>query len=1112
MQIPGWPDIIVSAFDPTSPHKEQTNTFRWSSGGLMWMNNTTGETTYAWEGYYQGVADFGKGNGWGDVEYMCDCPTKIEIGNRIWQDVDGNGVQEPTEPAIQGVVVQLYNNSGTLVGQTTTDSEGRYYFTDANVNLNGASGIDAGTTYYVAIAASNFNGSGELEISGTSYGELTVNDNSTVGLTDLNDSDGIMPSVQTSGITTIDNNDLPYAAVATGNENENIFSFDFGFSTIACEADAGDIIPTPTVADFDICEGEDLENASNVSVAFDTTYASLNETNPGSGFDIAILLANATGELLTYATSLPFDYDYSTLSAGTYNIYALSYDQQNTPNNVTAYLNSIDGAGDPNDNDIGQILSNTTLCLNLDSLDQSGAQVQVNIYAQPTATATTLNGCDDGSNQAQFTLSGADGAVLNGQTGYTVTYHPTLTAAQNGTMSISSPFTTSATTIYARVETPGGCYATAALTLTVNPVPVISVSNDTTICNGTNATLTASAISGTPPYTFTWSHGLGTSSSVSPSPSTTTIYSVTVSDNYNCTDVEQITVTVNDIPQGNCSLSQPKSLIYKDTTICGGIETQSGSGNNWTTGNTGNDDNVYSSVAVSPRDGPSNMLFISGNSFGIPTGSTIEGIEITMKKLEGSLSTRKTISDLSIQLTESGAAVGNSRAVVGVAWPTVESTFTYGGPTDLWGHTWTTFNIDSLGLQVQVIASGSGNPNEDEAAQIDQVCFKIYYSQLPSYCDTDANLGFKISGVTNATNYTWTIPTGAVITAGANTDSITVNFNNAVAAGVQQICVTPSNTCGDASQCCVSFVVEDCIPPCFTIDSLLTDRVICHGENIDTLGVTTTYLNPDSIAFVYFTTQQTDSSIIYTNGIGIDTTQISTTTDTVAFYDISGFTNSGLVVDTYFVYAIVHPTPLESSCRPYQEIKVIVYPCDWGDLPDTTALINSGDYQTLKANNGPIHRVVSGLKLGATIDGETDGQQSSNALGDGTDEDGLVIMPSLNISPGSTFRLPLSTTNTTGDTAHLEAWIDWNGDGDFDDIDEMVIDIDDLSGFPTYSEITAPANTQTGSLLGLRIRLSHTNDMTPYGQIDEGEVEDYLIGVDCPQVCLPVSTTIMRKK
>jgi hypothetical protein len=83
--------------------------------------------------------------------------TSSAIGDTVWQDNNGNGLQDAGEPGIQNVVVQLWqdtNNDGTAdtqVGTTTTDANGHYYFT----------GLPGGD-YEVRVAASNFSSGGPL--------------------------------------------------------------------------------------------------------------------------------------------------------------------------------------------------------------------------------------------------------------------------------------------------------------------------------------------------------------------------------------------------------------------------------------------------------------------------------------------------------------------------------------------------------------------------------------------------------------------------------------------------------------------------------------------------------------------------------------------------------------------------------------------------------------------------------------------------------------------------------------------------------------------------------------------------------------------------------------
>jgi uncharacterized repeat protein (TIGR01451 family) len=52
------------------------------------------------------------------------------LGDFVWQDTDGDGVQDAGEPGVPNVTVKLYKADGTLVGTTQTDSTGKYTFTN----------------------------------------------------------------------------------------------------------------------------------------------------------------------------------------------------------------------------------------------------------------------------------------------------------------------------------------------------------------------------------------------------------------------------------------------------------------------------------------------------------------------------------------------------------------------------------------------------------------------------------------------------------------------------------------------------------------------------------------------------------------------------------------------------------------------------------------------------------------------------------------------------------------------------------------------------------------------------------------------------------------------
>ena len=50
------------------------------------------------------------------------------LGNQVWLDANGNGIQDPGEEGVGGVCVNLYDANGNLIQKTTTDSNGYYGF------------------------------------------------------------------------------------------------------------------------------------------------------------------------------------------------------------------------------------------------------------------------------------------------------------------------------------------------------------------------------------------------------------------------------------------------------------------------------------------------------------------------------------------------------------------------------------------------------------------------------------------------------------------------------------------------------------------------------------------------------------------------------------------------------------------------------------------------------------------------------------------------------------------------------------------------------------------------------------------------------------------------
>ena len=65
-----------------------------------------------------------------DADFGYNEPPVGSLGDRVWFDNDGDGVQDPGEPGINGVTVQLRDDGGVLLDTQVTSGDGGYLFVD----------------------------------------------------------------------------------------------------------------------------------------------------------------------------------------------------------------------------------------------------------------------------------------------------------------------------------------------------------------------------------------------------------------------------------------------------------------------------------------------------------------------------------------------------------------------------------------------------------------------------------------------------------------------------------------------------------------------------------------------------------------------------------------------------------------------------------------------------------------------------------------------------------------------------------------------------------------------------------------------------------------------
>ncbi|NOZ39678.1 MAG: hypothetical protein GXP24_05565, partial [Planctomycetes bacterium] len=171
---------------------------------------------------------------------------------------------------------------------------------------------------------------------------------------------------------------------------------------------------------------------------------------------------------------------------------------------------------------------------------------------------------------------------------------------------------------------------------------------------------------------------------------------------------------------------------------------------------------------------------------------------------------------------------------------------------------------------------------------------------------------------------------------------------------------------------------------------------------------------------------------------------------------------------------------------------------DYGDLPDV--------YGTLLADDGPRHP-EGNLFLGSMIDSEDDGKPTADAQGDDLnfldDEDGVILVGGTLVA-GSTGTLTVTASLFGG---YLQAWMDFNNDGDFldtiDGVAEQVV-INELLVQGSNSVTFEIPSTLVSSTVYARFRLGEWG-LGSTGLAQIGEVEDYQLTVDpgsIPQVVI----------
>ena len=100
-----------------APNDVTTNTAYWlqTTNPLYFPTNTTVESQYGGLDLISGGAMF------------FDETLDVGVGDRVWNDWDGDGVQDGNEPGLSNVLVHIYDQTNRLVATARSEANGRYF-------------------------------------------------------------------------------------------------------------------------------------------------------------------------------------------------------------------------------------------------------------------------------------------------------------------------------------------------------------------------------------------------------------------------------------------------------------------------------------------------------------------------------------------------------------------------------------------------------------------------------------------------------------------------------------------------------------------------------------------------------------------------------------------------------------------------------------------------------------------------------------------------------------------------------------------------------------------------------------------------------------------------
>lgn len=590
MLLPGTGEILASAMDPVDEV--------YHAAGFHIYNNTDGSLLRSYAVYAGKPGTLGKSGGVGDMKASCGFAF-IEIGNRVWNDINKNGIQDPEEDGIGGLEISLHDidKGGIQVGSTITDANGEYSFNDSNIKDT----IKYERHYQIRLSMNQGNIQGK-ELISVSPGGVPILPDALEEPEEMRDSDANWVKEIPSSAPL---NKPQLARILADTLGYAIIDFQTGAYTLSNHSLDIGLIGCTVSTNIILSSNSPVNEGSTINFTATSTGGTTYSWKGPNGFSSTFQNPSIASATLTSAGI----YTMTVAGNGTCTATATTNVLVNCvpPTNMVIGSNSPVNIGNPinftaastggiayawnGPNGFSSTLQNPSIAIS--TLQMAGIYtITIMGNGSCSATATTNVGVNcvpptnvtAGSNSAvneggiiNFTASSTDGITYawNGPNGFNSTLqNPSIASA---TLAMAGVYTVI-------VASNGNCISTATTTVIVNcvlPTNII-VNSNTPVNEGGVINFTVSVTGG---VSYSWKGPNGFSSTLqnpSVAPATLTmagVYTVTVKGNGNCT----ATATTNVVIKPNCVLPtnvvancntpvNEGSKVYFTATSTGGID------------------------------------------------------------------------------------------------------------------------------------------------------------------------------------------------------------------------------------------------------------------------------------------------------------------------------------------------------------------------------------------------------------------------------------------------------------------------------------------------------------------------------------------------------------